>query len=1439
MLYSGEWMDATSSMSEIQVAIDGNDMYIQGLAYYFEDGWIKGTIDGGNVIFPCGQCVGEDDYGPEYIVGSEDGSEISDIVFEYDEENGVLTSSTTYIIENAEADEVAAYAYWDRPVFSTEEPEKPQAVVLPEGAEVMDYVMTYYDDEDKEASKSVMVAVVGNDVYIQGFSEYMPKAWVKGTKDGNTVTFPGEQYVGTYASSYDSYFFYEGDVVFTYDPDTESYSANGEIYGVLDNQYLDGYYVSPVLTKVNEVAATPATPSITKMEESEIFGWKLFFDIPLEDTEGNLLAASKLYYQLFADVDGEVTPLTFTPATHDELTEDMTVFPYGFTDDWDFYADEIFLNGVYSEDWDKVGIQSIYLGGGEERKSEIGWFTIEKPVEEIEIANSTFDVAADFQTESLATTGDPNNLPVTGWTSNGGAAWSVGGVFAYGSEAQLNGVAAPATDMYEKAEGGALGISVGWSGVVAYTQELTLAAGNYRLTADAYNANLSATQGASQLGFVTESQSFLSTRTSFPSDEWVTDEVVFTLTEETTGNIQIGLGAVSGGSGSNAKVFFDNVTLTPISDAELAKIELKNAINAAADQYKSYAVGDGLFQYASTELDPLAFAISDAISVYVNEGATKEQVETATTTLNAYVEAFEPALTTPDSDQAYMLTLTTSEGDFQLSATAEGIKIAEEGTPIYFVPQAEGTFAIYNGEEFVNYEGSNNWTMSTSGDAYGWTITCVSEGQYTIAGKNGMLGTNTSDGNAAGSPCYGDKTTSNGNCLWTITEYTPAPEMFIWTDDFEDAEKEGVSIVGAGAIVDDETPGFGKVYENVGGAVRTNYLLLPSDLLSHSAETKELSISFWVNANGNDAGAYAYAPFFTAYAAKNSPNTWPMLALQSRGPAQVNCAGWTDFTGEDNVDGKNNIYNQNAWEAGDAAFNFVENWLDDGQWHFYVANFTETGLTIYLDGVVKNQWTLDGTEGHTLNGLFSNGAELQYICLGGNQAWDWNDGDSPFRFDDVTVANYVMPEDIMAELYAAKAPSSSNEADELVAPEGWTQLVTNGNLAGDDIHSYLSKEAPSDAIVGARIVAGAGKDGSRGIEVAAAAQVQDPWESQVWIVLDEALPEGSSLHVEFDYKANQAATVGTQAHGVPGEYQHWSALGDVNFTTEWQHFSKDITVDASMAKGDNGNGDGIGVISIAFNLSQESKDVVYNFDNFGVWSQAPVPVDEWTDLIVNGTMEGDDMSCFYVTEQGIGGPYLAYAFDGIGVDGSKAVRVQSADGPANDWDTQFFIRLPYELPAGTKYKLSFDYKADVAGGCDTQSHNEPGQYIHWACAGSPSFTTEWQSYSYEGNVLSECDGTEDTNSHIMKNFQTIAFNLAKNGVATNFIFDNVKFEIPANVAETLTPTTAENTDPYRVGIDQLVVDAENAAIFDLTGRRVDNVLKGGLYIINGKKVFVK
>ena len=490
---------------------------------------------------------------------------------------------------------------------------------------------------------------------------------------------------------------------------------------------------------------------------------------------------------------------------------------------------------------------------------------------------------------------------------------------------------------------------------------------------------------------------------------------------------------------------------------------------------------------------------------------------------------------------------------------------------------------------------------------------------------------------------------------------------------------------------------------------------------------------------------------------------------------------------------------------------------EPGQYIHYACAGSPTSTTEW------QTYTYEGTVPSQCDGSAGDGFDKIFQTIAFNLAK--NKKATEFIFDNVKFEVEKSVADGLQYKPAINPTPYPKDAPELQAPEGWTKGITNGNLAGKEVKNYWAKEAPAPDPSPATIVEGAGKDESYGIVVKSADDPAQAWDTQFWIQIDEALPAGTKLHVQFDYKASKAAKASTQAHGNPGAYQHWAAIGDVNFTTDWQTFSTDIEVSSDMATGSGGNG----LLSIAFNLAEEKTATEYYFDNFGVWYQKPAPVAEWTDLIVNGDMEGNDNQCFYVTEQGVGGPFPASFTPGIGKDGGQAIKVQTGDSPANDWASQFFIRLPYQLPTGTKFRLSFDHKASVEGGSDTQCHAEPGQYIHYACAGSPTSATEWQTYTYEGTVPSQCDGS--AGDGFDKIFQTIAFNLAKNKVATEFIFDNVKFEVPTSVAEGLTPNPSGITNVYR----EVPV---NGVRYNLEGIRVNENYKG-IIIMNGKKMIQK
>ena len=250
------------------------------------------------------------------------------------------------------------------------------------------------------------------------------------------------------------------------------------------------------------------------------------------------------------------------------------------------------------------------------------------------LTNPGFEACTVTETNAAATaSAAPLNIE-GGWEQTSSAAWSSSAVVEYGGAGQVNGLNAPAADNAGNA-GKTLGISIGWNGSVAYRSEtIKLPAGGYTLKINAYNALTSATQFKSLFGFVpTSGSGTLSTKTAFASETWETDEVSFTLTEATEGRIQIGGQASNAGSGSHAKVFFDNITISyqsPIVAAKAAYTEAKAAAEAAlANEDYAAVTGD--------EKTALENAINAA------EPTTKEGYEAAATTLNEAAAAFKAA----------------------------------------------------------------------------------------------------------------------------------------------------------------------------------------------------------------------------------------------------------------------------------------------------------------------------------------------------------------------------------------------------------------------------------------------------------------------------------------------------------------------------------------------------------------------------------------------------------------------------------------------------------------------------------------------------------------------------------------------------------------------------------------------------------------------------
>lgn len=204
-LYGSTGNSTISMETGKSVVFDGNDVYVQGLAYYFPDAYVKGTLNAeGQYVFESGQYVGEDEYGPEWIVGCDVDADnyliyAPNFVFDFDAESRSL-SLAGYYGESGEPDDAYLYDYFIIADYTPGAPEIPELVTVPAGATIETWYATGINDDGEDIPSTAKVAFVDSDVYLSGIFSTFPNAWIKGTLEGTTVSFPTVQYIGAYAS---------------------------------------------------------------------------------------------------------------------------------------------------------------------------------------------------------------------------------------------------------------------------------------------------------------------------------------------------------------------------------------------------------------------------------------------------------------------------------------------------------------------------------------------------------------------------------------------------------------------------------------------------------------------------------------------------------------------------------------------------------------------------------------------------------------------------------------------------------------------------------------------------------------------------------------------------------------------------------------------------------------------------------------------------------------------------------------------------------------------------------------------------------------------------------------------------------------------------------------------------------------------------------------
>lgn len=251
-----------------------------------------------------------------------------------------------------------------------------------------------YSMENQNYGHLLRLGFYGSDVYVQHATESkLPNAWMKGTIEDDKVIFPAqcagiggafmyyfsglngervEDGAGGYTWNYE---WPAGDLIFDYDEATKTFSTNQTLFMTTSLNANDGrgeILHQPRLRPYEEHAGTPRDPKVIYYQT---YGQNVFsiamFEVPLQDTNGNFMDPSKLSYQLFVDDD---EPYTLYRDEYPNLTEDMDEVPYLFNDGKGTIVEKAYGIYIYQSGFDRLGIQSIYRGGGEEHRSNIGYW---------------------------------------------------------------------------------------------------------------------------------------------------------------------------------------------------------------------------------------------------------------------------------------------------------------------------------------------------------------------------------------------------------------------------------------------------------------------------------------------------------------------------------------------------------------------------------------------------------------------------------------------------------------------------------------------------------------------------------------------------------------------------------------------------------------------------------------------------------------------------------------------------------------------------------------------------------------------------------------------------------------------------------------------------------------------------------------------------------
>lgn len=281
------------------VFAEDNKVYIQHpVSWSMYDGWIEGTLidDGKTIVVPMGQYIA-------YTKSLEMAVQVGVFVYDeakqsyfYDEtidemyytinDDGSITQESTneYVIlgtMNRAFGDVFQYLDYEwlqagdyESVFylNDEQPVMPPKDL---NTEVYHLSTANFDGVEWEAyNVDVAMGFDGDDVWLKGLCPYLPEAWVKGTRDGNTITFPNTQLLGSFDMKIyfkcaeldlNTSYMNQKDMVLTFDGD-DTFTTYDYVFITADreNLYYLNYYQGLTISKHPDMLVQVPEDLVTK-----------------------------------------------------------------------------------------------------------------------------------------------------------------------------------------------------------------------------------------------------------------------------------------------------------------------------------------------------------------------------------------------------------------------------------------------------------------------------------------------------------------------------------------------------------------------------------------------------------------------------------------------------------------------------------------------------------------------------------------------------------------------------------------------------------------------------------------------------------------------------------------------------------------------------------------------------------------------------------------------------------------------------------------------------------------------------------------------------------------------------------------------------------------------------------------------------------------------